>query len=246
MPPSDDDRHKPRTSRSKPSSDLLRIFSRVFNAALDDIGIPELHFGRNSTVAARYGVSVSTARKWVTGECLPDMDKMIEIADDLGYSVDELLGHTKNVQTKGIEVPIMERSRQPGKSESYHFDAKLLDRAVIHGINNIQVYIVENNDMAPTLCKGYYTFIDTAALSIENQRMYMLETESGDVIIRNIVINLDGDFVLQHDKRDNVLDEVVAKSDVLIGDWSQCVKRKKKPKYRLIGQVRWKFGKLKR
>lgn len=40
--------------------------------------------GRTAALATRYGVSRETARKWLTGLSLPELERMIELAVDFG------------------------------------------------------------------------------------------------------------------------------------------------------------------
>ena len=45
---------------------------------------------RNGALAARYGVSRETARKWLTGLSLPELERMMELAVDFGGSFEWL------------------------------------------------------------------------------------------------------------------------------------------------------------
>lgn len=46
--------------------------------------------GRASALALRYGVSRETARKWLNGLALPELERMIELATDFEVSFDWL------------------------------------------------------------------------------------------------------------------------------------------------------------
>lgn len=46
--------------------------------------------GRTTALANRYGVSRETARKWLTGLSLPELERMIELAVDFGGSFEWL------------------------------------------------------------------------------------------------------------------------------------------------------------
>lgn len=45
---------------------------------------------RTTALATRYGVSRETARKWLTGLSLPELERMIELAVDFGGSFEWL------------------------------------------------------------------------------------------------------------------------------------------------------------
>lgn len=42
-------------------------------------------------VSNRYGVSVATISHWQMGRVLPSIDNLVEIADDFGVKVDDLI-----------------------------------------------------------------------------------------------------------------------------------------------------------
>lgn len=71
-----------------------QVFSARFNEALDDYGAPPFSRGRQTYVGKLFKVSPIAARKWMTGEGMPDTKKLPEICLKLHCSVDWLLGMT--------------------------------------------------------------------------------------------------------------------------------------------------------
>lgn len=63
-------------------------------------------------LAERLSVSRQTVSKWENGECMPDADKFIRLADILEVSLDELAG--REVEVKPIVLPAPELPK-PGK-----------------------------------------------------------------------------------------------------------------------------------
>lgn len=61
-------------------------FSKRLNAVLDEVKDCPARRGRRQWVAKRYGVSVESARKWLTGEDMPDGTNSARIAADLGIN----------------------------------------------------------------------------------------------------------------------------------------------------------------
>lgn len=74
-------------------------FSQRLNKALDDIGVPQKGQNRQEIVGKRFGVTQKGARKWLEAESIPNIDRCIHIAKDLGVSFEWLMtgrGSMKN------------------------------------------------------------------------------------------------------------------------------------------------------
>lgn len=70
--------------------EVRAAFSRRLNRVLDETpSVPKTR-GRRTWVAKRYGVSIETARKWLTGVDVPDEGNGARIATDLQISLDWL------------------------------------------------------------------------------------------------------------------------------------------------------------
>lgn len=64
-------------------------FSRRLHAALDQSGFARGR-GRTSTLAGQYEVSREAARKWLSGNALPDLDRIVRMAVQTGVSFEWL------------------------------------------------------------------------------------------------------------------------------------------------------------
>lgn len=86
----------PRPETAQAEQNFRRLFAEQFNAALDrHAHIPHGH-GRGQAVAALFGISRATAGKWLSGEGLPDLWRLPQIAQLLNVDVNELVGGTTN------------------------------------------------------------------------------------------------------------------------------------------------------
>ncbi len=85
-------------------------FSDRLNLALDKVGAPPKHKGRQSYVGELFGVSQRAAGKWLEGEGMPSMDRLTGIAASLGVSAEWLLtGNNKNTHRDNglVSVPLL-------------------------------------------------------------------------------------------------------------------------------------------
>lgn len=86
-------------------------FAHRLHQALDFAGFPA---GRQRTgaLSEHYGVSRETARKWLIGLALPELERMIEIAVQQRVSFEWLATGRGNLEGKGLHV-----REQPSKYE---------------------------------------------------------------------------------------------------------------------------------
>jgi len=77
------------TTKPDPKSEVLAMFSRHINELCDDWGMPQ--HGRQTHLGAKFGVNPNTARKWLLGIGLPELEKSIEIANEAGVNIRWLL-----------------------------------------------------------------------------------------------------------------------------------------------------------
>lgn len=66
-------------------------FAERLNAALDDAGYPPEGKGRQQRLAKRFGVSQQAAGKWLRGDSLPELDRVVNLAMETGRTVEWLL-----------------------------------------------------------------------------------------------------------------------------------------------------------
>lgn len=72
------------------SPTILEAFAERLNEVCDDLGIPRGH-GRQAELARRVGVTPKGARKWLTGQGFPELEKAIQIAGLANINVNWLL-----------------------------------------------------------------------------------------------------------------------------------------------------------
>ena len=72
-------------------------FARRFNNALDHAGVPRGR-SRIPSLSQRYQVTYEAARKWLSGESIPQTSRLAAIAEDYGMSLAYLLGRDEGKQ----------------------------------------------------------------------------------------------------------------------------------------------------
>lgn len=77
------------TTKPAPKSDVLAGFASRIHELCDDWSMPE--HGRQTYLGQKFGVTPNTARKWLLGIGLPELEKSIEIANAAGVNVRWLL-----------------------------------------------------------------------------------------------------------------------------------------------------------
>lgn len=240
---------KKRTPLSRTKRSVLASFKKAFNLALDFKDAPKLHYGRQKWVHERYSVSISAARKWVSGKSLPDIDNLILISDDLGVSIDELVGRktvessssrkkTSLVQKKTISIPLraFEKAGTNAKSDvamgEIEFDKEIMASALRMRQNGIELSLIGSDSMAPDINNGDIAFVDTMTKRLEDNKIYLFEA-SDRHLIRRVILNLDGtvQLICANSKYAN---HTVDMNQILIGDGDN-----KDYVLKLIGEVPW-------
>lgn len=191
--------------KNKSNKEILESFKINFNVALDNIGMAKLHYGRQRDVANRYKVSTSAARKWVTGECLPDVDHMIMIADDLKLSLDQLVGRTSSaffVQKNNISLPVMAQtidddnlSRPNTAHGEVLINSEFLSSSMRIKQNGLELYVISTDSMAPSLNIGDVAFVDTKINKLNDGVTYMLIADSR-ILIRRVSLGMHDEVTL--------------------------------------------------
>ncbi|MEI7994060.1 MAG: S24 family peptidase [Methylococcaceae bacterium] len=193
--------------REKPSE--LEDFRRIFNDALDDIGAPALFHGRHKWLAERYGVSNSSARKWSTGECYPDMAHLMMIADDLKYSIDQLVGRMpimpigkgkKQDTTVAIRIAMEKANESSNEVDSVKnghvvFEGDIVNQTMRMNRNGVEIIIVQSDAMADTIQAGDLAFVDTLQKELSDNQIFMFKTSNGTAF-RRVITALDGTIQL--------------------------------------------------
>lgn len=73
-----------RYAQKMSESPVKAAFSQRLRELCEDAGLPE--HGRQTALAKRFGVSQQAAKKWLSGESLPELEKMILIATWAGVN----------------------------------------------------------------------------------------------------------------------------------------------------------------
>ncbi len=73
------------------TNSVINEFSKRMNIVADMLKIPPLGKNRQSVLGKMFGVSQEAARKWISGESMPQLSKCIEIAQKANVSVEWLL-----------------------------------------------------------------------------------------------------------------------------------------------------------
>lgn len=193
------------TKKERPR--LFGVFRKNFNAALDEANYPSLHYGRQTEVARVFQISTSAARKWVMGECIPDWDNLIFIADTLNVSVDALLGRTAKLESKpatpGTIADMPTSIDEIGLTKllgGLQFDANWLETGMRLKHEGLQLMIASGDSMSPTLDDGDIIFVDTRATLIENNAIYLFKCNDG-FLIRRVQFTLEDSLELVCDNK---------------------------------------------
>jgi transcriptional regulator with XRE-family HTH domain len=229
------------TSRS--ISPLADYFAKSFNAALDDKNIPVLHYGRQKWVADRFGVSKSAARKWVTGDGLPDLEKIVMIADDLGQSIDAMLGRIPSATAKRptVAIPIQTESNDLQVADQIFggivFDEGVLETTMRMRKNGVEMHVISTDSMSPSLNIGDIALIDTEARKLTDNRLYMFSTKDR-ILIRRVMWNLD-DTVKLMCSNPNYPEITLNLSDIDTGDGVN-----ENHVLKMMGEIAWVIKKM--
>ena len=240
---------KPKTTQKRNHSkksqllnSAVHVFMTIFNAELDKHKAPELHYGRHTWVASRYEVSPSAARKWLTGNGLPEWNNMLLIADDLGLSLDILLGR-KPFSKKTIAIPIRTEAATSDSENGLNLNCLQFEDGVLEATmrmkqNGVELYVVSTDSMAPSVNEGDVVFVDTETKQIEPNRLYMFTADGNRILIRRAMVNLDKSVRLTCTNQ-NYPEITVQLSDISIG-------RKANGSHllNLIGEISWMIKKL--
>lgn len=229
----------------KSSSSINEVFVQVFNAALDAKGAPAINFGRNNWVKDRYGVSVTGARKWLVGETMPDWEHLVMIADDLGFSLDSLLGRKPGSDPyKAISIPLRSTDSAISNSRGGEqiFGAVGIGAGILHTTmrmkhNGVELYVIASDDMSPDINSGDIAFVDTKVKKMEDGKIYML-TSGTHIVVRRARVTPTGRTTLV---ASNPIypPHKVKQEDIKFGSGAQGVKTLK-----MKGEILWKISKV--
>lgn len=179
-------------------------FASNFNLLLDQAGAPASGLGRTRFVAAAFGISTSSAGKWLVGATAPDPWRFVEIADYFGVTVDELISRTPRRSTRS-RCPSSGPRFQDGSVslcsallDSVHDQVELRAVSVVPPVppsypREATLYLmrVDSNEMEPFVTHGdMVAYVPTT--SVDRDGEYVLSVR-GKFVVRRIARILDSD-----------------------------------------------------
>lgn len=218
---------------------ILKVFAEVFNFGLDEMGMPKLNHGRQRLVAERYKVSLSAARKWLLGDSLPDIPNLIVIADDIGYSVDTLIGRKPfTYGEREVTIPI-KREGVSGTASKLSFEDSILDTSLRSKHNNLEIRIVNTDSMAPNINVDDMAFVDTSIEQFEENKIYLFQTDDNRSIIRRVMAGLGNSVTLIADNP--AYKPMQVNKSQIVFDGERLTTNKK---LRVVGQISWAIKRM--
>lgn len=146
---------------------IRRAFSLKFNALLDQHDYPRIGKGRVKAVADRYSITQGAAQKWLSGGTMPEIGRLVHMAQLFGVTVDELLnvapesiGGPSGLLNRYVLIQHIEKLRPVkilGTDEVIALPVSIFE--VFHS-NPADLYVVvmNGNAMAPTYMDGSMVF----------------------------------------------------------------------------------------
>lgn len=189
-----------RSESSQVEQNFRRLFAEQFNAALDQIAeIPSGH-GRGQAVATLFGITRATASKWLSGEGLPDLWRLPQIAQLLNVDVNELVGASTNAMLIDDRYITLQLHRQDAPDELMSLflqPGTLRQTGIAPGCLLMQVTATDMPNFAPVGDLMIYNpglkWFGTGA------EVYVLRVQ-GRYVLRRAVSTLRGDIVLSTDE----------------------------------------------
>jgi transcriptional regulator with XRE-family HTH domain len=219
----------------------IRIFVERFNLALDKNNFPALHNGRLRAIASRFGVSLSAARKWATGDCYPDVERLIMICNELGTTIDFLVGRTPLFsQETGIPVISGEPNLVSTDSKSLgiiSFEKDVLQSTMRLPLNGSKLFLVKTDSMEPVINVGDIAFLDTSATRLADGSICMFAARDR-ILLRRVSIGLDDQITLSCSNSIYPA-QCISIDEIQIGDGDNH-----NAKLRLIATIQWTIKKV--
>lgn len=187
------------------ASELFREqFASNFNQLLDQAGAPASGLGRTRFVAEAFGISTSSAGKWLIGATAPDPWRFVEIADYFGVTVDELISGSPQGSIRARCPSSATRLRDGSVSlcsallESVHDHVALRGVSVVPPVppsypREATLYLmrIDSNEMEPFVTRGdMVAYVPTT--SVDRDGEYVLSVR-GTFVVRRIARILDSD-----------------------------------------------------
>lgn len=220
------------------------VFAENFNKALDAAGFPGLHYGRQVAVGQAFDISPSAARKWVMGDCLPDNENLLKIADKLKVGLDTLFGRAPRLGSSPmVDIHICAPAQGAGKADgdwkesfsAIQMEASWLESGMRLKSDNLFAMMVRGDNMHPTLSDGDTVFVDSTPVTdvqeVEDCGIYLIMAK-GRPQIRRIQLGMDNKVTLTSDNR-QFPSITVSEQDF------QPAAAGKEPTLKILGKISW-------
>lgn len=186
----------PSTDISQTEQAFRSFFAEQFNAALDrHQHIPRGH-GRLQAVAGLFGITRTTAGKWLNGDGLPELWRLPRIAQLLNVDASELLGGSADPMVIDDRYLILEVHDQDRPDEPA---SMFLQPSTLHNMGipaGCLLMRVSSNDMKAFAGVGDLVVYNPGVKRIDTgSDVYVLRAQ-GRYVLRRAVRSLRGDIVL--------------------------------------------------
>lgn len=189
--------NRPETSLAEQA--FRRLFAEQLNTALDrHRHIPQGH-GRVQAVASLFGITRITAGKWLSGEGLPELWRLPQIAQLLNVDANELVGSTTNallIDDRYISLPMHGQDTPEEQMPLFVQPGTLQHTSIVRGCLIMQVNSTDMSSFAPVGDLVVYNpgikWFGTGS------DVYVLRVQ-GRYVLRRAVRTLRGDIVLSAD-----------------------------------------------
>ena len=173
-----------RTAKQKA---FRKQFAANLNAALDQRGTIPAGYGRVVAVAELFGVSQTTAAIWLKGDGVPELSRLSEIALILGTTIEQLVNGDQGAKTAELIDERYVVLDVHGSDESGGHSCYILPETLrFMGLpNTTQMFLVDNDDMAPYLNKGDLAIYDSRVKRIQTNGVFVLQID-GQFLVRRI------------------------------------------------------------
>ncbi len=157
-----------------------KSFSDALNAILDRRGLPSINHGRVDAFAALMGERASsTVHRWVSGQSVPTYPVLLQMADVLACSLDELFGRPSEPETfPSVEVDYFSDTL----SGRLLFPQILIDRR--NRVGPFGLLRISGHEMAGRLDNNDLAVFDMGQTDIRSGSCFVLELESKLIVRR--------------------------------------------------------------
>lgn len=165
-------------------------------------------------------ISRGAVAQWERDETRPDQDKLVELAEKLRVTVDELLGGDTTavretpapyVDGQAYLVPVLEFGGSMGRGAILHDHNPIIETARINitelrrqctftSPQNLRILPGYGDSMEPTFADGDPLLVDTGVSDIKIDAIYVLERDD-DLYIKRLQRRPDGAFLMISDNK---------------------------------------------